>query len=709
MTLPSVSSRRSARPLRWVGLALVVAFVVSACLGGESGPTPAATPAQTAASQTDDASATATPTLPDRGTPAPVDGGAGPGDTPAPTAVGVAIPGVTPVPRARNTLVVVAPEPPTRLLPPATNAAERLLIDLLYEPLYRLNEEFTPVPALARELPEISADGMTWKIPLRINSRFHDGKTVSPEDVKFTLLLARTPTCSFGRDLCDAVADHVDEVVVNNRSVEIKLNAPHAPFLADALARLPILSEKAVERATSKLRRAADLGDDRPDKVILEIREDLFREVCAEPEKPDGCLLTDHRKRIERIMGLANLDLPSQTPYTDDTGIFDEDGYTTELLDRLGQLAQVLTTDGRNRDAAALPLLDITDNPLGGGPFELQRINSNGVHILAANPDRAGGEPSVKRVELHVERNASEAVTRLLAGEADWILEIGGELAPVVIDAPGVIAAPRPLMTQRGILFNVRSDRVYFDFDARRAFAACLDREALATQLDAERAVATTPFAAGTWATPEAEPWPYDPAAGNLLLDEGGWEMGIDGVRVKDGVRLSTTMAVRPSRVDVFTFANAAAQQLSECGIELTIEELDLTGDTMLTQLQWPNDFDTLLLARRLGVDPNAAVRMFETSRITDETNQADANPSGFTSEVADFHVDNARATIDETERAADYAGIQALLDDNIPYWPLWYDTSIAALSDRVSGADGPIDPSRTRYAWDVANWKLDG
>ena len=111
--------------------------------------------------------------------------------------------------------------------------------------------------------------------------------------------------------------------------------------------------------------------------------------------------------------------------------------------------------------------------------------------------------------------------------------------------------------------------------------------------------------------------------------------------------------------VDLFTFANEAAAQLAECGIELVVEELDLTGGTMLDQLLWPNDFDTLLLARQLGPDPDSAVRAFESSRITSEANRADANPSGFTSSLADHLISSARETLDPAQRAEAYAGVQ--------------------------------------------------
>ena len=155
-------------------------------------------------------------------------------------------------------------------------------------------------------------------------------------------------------------------------------------------------------------------------------------------------------------------------------------------------------------------------------------------------------------------------------------------------------------------------------------------------------------------------------------------------MRARDGRRLSSTIAVRPTSVDLFTFANEAAAQLAECGIELVVEELDLTGGTMLDQLLWPNDFDTLLLARLLGPDPDSAVRTFESSRITTEENQADANPSGFTSSLADHLISSARETLDEAERAEAYAGVQDLLAQDVPYWPLWYESAVSALSTRV-------------------------
>lgn len=702
------------RSLSLPALALAIVLVVGGCLGtGEAAPatspieasTPIAEPsAGTApgASAAPSTETTAEPSLETTTAPSAEPTGAS-------TAVRSPRPSPEPVARDPDTLVVVAPQHPMHLLPPALNATEELLLDLLYDPLFRLDEQLRPVPELARALPDISKDGKTWKIPIRANARFHDGTKVTPTDVLFSLRLAAAPTCPLGRELCAAVGDHMaGSPTKRNNQVVITLNEPHAPFLAEALGRLPILSERAVKAATDDLIDAADrLSQQRPDNVVNDITSKMLRDGCTDAEPPDGCRLVDHLDVLERVFQRARLETPPTEPFTDETGLFNEDAYAGELLNRLGALGQVFTTSSADKRSAALGLLDARVRPLGGGPYRFDGLDERGRYVLRANKDHTSGPPEIKRIEVIVQQDPSVAVTRLLSGDADWVLEVGPEQGALVIEVPGVRAADRPLDVQRGILFNVRPGRVYFDVRARRAFALCVDQLGLARQLDDHRQVATTPYNARSWVVPEGSVRERDVAAANALLDEAGWRMATDGVRVRDDMRLSTTIAVRPSRIDLFTFANEAAEQLSECGIELVVEELDLTGDTMLTQLQWPNDFDTLLLSRSLGADPDSAVRTFESSRITTRNNQADANPSGFTSELADHLIAEARATSDELERAEAYASVGALLEDDVPYWPLWYETTMSAISSRVMGPDGPVDPASPRFAWNVARWTL--
>ena len=623
-------------------------------------------------------------------------------------------PAPTPSPRPRaaddETLVVMAPEHPTRLLPADTlNATERLLVDVLYDPLYRLDHEMRPVPEVARDLPTIRKGGTVLEIPIRADARFHSGDKLKADDVVFTLNMAASHSCPLGHDLCRSVRTFMESASREERTVTIKLTEPYAPFVTEALARLPILSAEDVRAATRDLVEAAGrLNENRPDRIIGRITDQMWRDECFGEEPPNGCQLRDHRKALENIFQRARIDLPAELPYVDATGLFDEDAYLGDLLRRLEALAQVFDSELADKNSAALGLLDATVEPFGGGPYRLDRIGEDGTYYLVANEDHTRSAPRIERMEIRVERNPSVATTRLLTGEADWILEATADQAQVINGSEGYRAASRAGDTQFGVLFNVRPDRVYFDVRTRRAFVECIDHAGLATALDPERHLATTPYTETSWARPEAEVRPRDVAAANAWLADAGWLMATDGVRVReDGTRLSSTIAVRPTSVDLFTFANQAVEQLQECGIELVVEELDLTGDAMLTQLVHPNDFDTIMLSRRLGPDPDSAVRAFESSRITNGQNRADENPSGFTSELVDYHVASARATLDTAQRVESYAEVQDELQTLIPYWPLWYDSSISAVSTRLRAEDGPLDPSRSRYDWDISAWSF--
>lgn len=679
--------------LRLPVAALAGMFVVGACLSDPAGPTPSPTaePQPTEAAQAVEGE-----------TPEPV-------VTPEPIAV------ETIRPTDDDTLVVIAPEHPTRLVPGDNlNATEALLVDVLYDPLYRLDKDMQPVPELARSLPEIRKtkdDEYEWSIPIKADAKFHSGEKLKASDVTFSLRMAASHSCPLGRTLCETVRTYmVDKPEKDENVVTITLSDPYAPFLTEVLAQLPILSQDDVKEATREMVKAADrLNENRPDRLITRIRESILRDACFDPEPPDGCRLADFRTQLESVFRRAEIELPSKDPYTDDTGYFDENAYLGELLDRLAALAQVFDSGSQDRNSAALGLLDATVTPFGSGPYELKNIRDDGTIVLVSNPNHTRSEAKIGRMLIRIEPDPEVATTLLLNEAADWVLDVRPDQAAIIDDAAGFRAASRPTDIQYGILFNVRPDRVYFDQGARRAFVQCIDHQALATSLDDERPLAYTPYTVTSWATPEGQALrERDVEAANAALETAGWTMGEDGIRVReDGTRLSTTIAVRPTNVDLFTFANAATEHLRECGIELIVDELDLTGGDTLNQMRYPNDFDTLMWTRWLGTDPDTAVRAFESSRVTTEENVADENPSGFVSELVDFHVASARESMDFEKRAESYAQVDAEIETLIPYWPLWYESSTSAVSSRLKDKEGPIDPAESRYDWDISAWSF--
>lgn len=89
----------------------------------------------------------------------------------------------------------------------------------LFNPLWHIDPQGNFVPDLAREVPStanggLSADGLTWKIRLRTDVKWHDGTAFTADDVKFTLELINNP------------AFRVRSRVGHNLVTDIKVVAP---------------------------------------------------------------------------------------------------------------------------------------------------------------------------------------------------------------------------------------------------------------------------------------------------------------------------------------------------------------------------------------------------------------------------------------------------------------------------------------------------
>ena len=110
-------------------------------------------------------------------------------------------------------------------------------MSLLFDTLIWKDEKGL-IPWLAGKW-EMSEDGRTWTFDLMDNIRWHDGKTLTADDVAFTYdYLARHPHPWFSREV-KGVVERV-EAVGKNRVV-FHLSRAYAPFLNNIAATVPVL------------------------------------------------------------------------------------------------------------------------------------------------------------------------------------------------------------------------------------------------------------------------------------------------------------------------------------------------------------------------------------------------------------------------------------------------------------------------------------
>lgn len=117
----------------------------------------------------------------------------------------------------------------------------------IFETLYTYDAQWKSVPLLAAGMPEVSEDGLTYKIALREGVKFHDGSDLDAKDV--TASLNRWMAInSKGKQVATLVESLTED---GGNAVVIKLKSRYAPLLATlSQASVIMPSEKIADTLT---------------------------------------------------------------------------------------------------------------------------------------------------------------------------------------------------------------------------------------------------------------------------------------------------------------------------------------------------------------------------------------------------------------------------------------------------------------------------
>lgn len=147
-------------------------------------------------------------------------------------------------PAYKDTLTIAHWEEPTTLDPQAQGKMSCGAVTVqIYDTLITLDENKSPVPALAEKWEQI--DDTTFRFYLREGVKFHNGDTLTAEDVRYTIARACTNP---GSSSTYKSFDGENTKVIDDLTVEIKLKSPDASIF-DTLngQRGGIVCKRAVE------------------------------------------------------------------------------------------------------------------------------------------------------------------------------------------------------------------------------------------------------------------------------------------------------------------------------------------------------------------------------------------------------------------------------------------------------------------------------
>src|SRR5690606_2427678 len=151
--------------------------------------------------------------------------------------------------------------------------------------------------------------------------------------------------------------------------------------------------------------------------------------------------------------------------------------------------------------------------------------------------------------------------------------------------------------------------------------------------------------------------YPFDLDRANALLEEAGWVRGADGIRVKDGVRLSFTNSTTAGATNREATQQYIQQTWKEIGVEKTIN--NMPAAVVWGEYTIQSQFDTLLVAwdNPIPSDPDPTSRLHST--LIPAESGAGANYVQFKNAEADALMEQGVTETDQEKRKEIYYKLQ--------------------------------------------------
>jgi len=219
------------------------------------------------------------------------------------------------------------------------------------------------------------------------------------------------------------------------------------------------------------------------------------------------------------------------------------------------------------------PNTDSAVKPIGTGPFRWVDYKRNERIIVERNNDYWGEKALLERITFRFFPDATTRVLALLSGEVDLVIDFPREQVSTIAARSDLTVARAPVGLILSLQINSHGQETFdllSDRTLRRAIGLSINRQELVQKVwnkeGADVQNMTVPAILGSSAN-MVHGFAYDPQQAAQLLDAGGWLIGQDGVRVKDGRRLQLALVANPE-LDTGTVEFAQAQ-LRQIGMDV--------------------------------------------------------------------------------------------------------------------------------------------
>jgi peptide/nickel transport system substrate-binding protein len=297
------------------------------------------------------------------------------------------------------------------------------------------------------------------------------------------------------------------------------------------------------------------------------------------------------------------------------------------------------------------------DRSIMTGPYRPVRLVVDSEVTMEAFQEHWGGPPPIAKITIKNVPDANARALALQSGDVDMVFLMPPETAKGLSN--DFERAIIPSTRIQSVIFN--HQRLPFsDRAVREAFSLGVDREALnRVTLEGMGAPAINLFPQGMG----IDVVPAQATDGNKakqLLDDAGWRTGSDGVRVKDGKRLSFTLFSYPGRAELTPMAVQIQSQLKSLGFAIEVEQIPFSA--LDSNYFKTGDWDASMYS--MGTLPTGdPLYMFNQNLLKG----GPGNLGGYDSQQLQTTVEQMRVEIDPAKRHALVRQAQEIVKADVP------------------------------------------
>ncbi|PLC55238.1 ABC transporter substrate-binding protein [Pollutimonas nitritireducens] len=342
--------------------------------------------------------------------------------------------------------------------------------------------------------------------------------------------------------------------------------------------------------------------------------------------------------------------------------------------------------------------------PIGTGAFKWGKRVA-GDHInLVANANYHGEGPYIEQLVFKYIPDLTVLYTQFKSGDIDLVgrqyITPDNYAEAKTLKNRVVQLQPAPAVEQ--IYLNLERP-VFKDLAVRQAIYAAIDKQSIIDALyyGLPEPVESYMPRGSIYYNKDLPKHEFSLQKAAKLLDSAGWVKGRDGIRAKDGVRLSFTNSTTTGNHLREQMQQFVQQTLKEIGIEMTISNLPaavIWGDFWTL-----SQFDSVVVGINylVGADPDVFNR-FHSGAIRAKGGRG-SNTAQYSNPRVDKLLEEGARSFDQARRIEIYREIQDTVRADLPFLPLFSENSVQGWKSDIKGV---VSNSNTRSeSWHAAGW----